>query len=333
MAGFTKLWSSIVHSTVWQEPLHVKVTWVTMLALADAQGHVGASIPGLASAAGVTIPQCEESLGKFLAPDPYSGTKEHEGRRIEAEDGGWRLLTYEKHRAAFGHVVATLTTKGYVYYAQLGDSVKIGFSKNPWARMGDLRVTAPTIKLLAIEPGTIEDEQMRHQQFGAYRDKGEWFTLSESIKEHIATLTTPVATVATPKRRNATRSATKEAEAEAEADTETTKATTLPRKAAAGKDTWLTPFADAWKARFGGKLSFGIAAKELAPLVKEHGEAETFRRWGLFLADASGQYVSIPRFASTFGEWDGSRKPNGAKPTAGELTAASMKRIFSGPAE
>ncbi len=99
MAGYTKLWSTIVRSTVWQEPLHVKVTWVTMLALSDARGYVGASIPGLANAAGVTIPQCEEALQKFLSPDIYSRTKEHEGRRIIEEDGGWLLLTYEKHRA------------------------------------------------------------------------------------------------------------------------------------------------------------------------------------------------------------------------------------------
>jgi hypothetical protein len=100
MTGFAKLWSSILHSTVWQEPLHVKVTWVTMLALSDARGYVGASIPGLANAAGVTIEQCEESLAKFMAPDPYSRTKDFEGRRIFEEDGGWRIINYGKHRAA-----------------------------------------------------------------------------------------------------------------------------------------------------------------------------------------------------------------------------------------
>jgi hypothetical protein len=100
MSGYAKLWSSIVHSTVWQEPLPTKVVWVTMLALSDMRGYVGASVPGLAHAAGVTVPECEAALERFLAPDPYSRTKEHEGRRIVVEDGGWRLLTYEKHREA-----------------------------------------------------------------------------------------------------------------------------------------------------------------------------------------------------------------------------------------
>jgi len=97
-SGYSKLWGSILTSTVWQEPLHVKIAWITMLALTDAGGYVGASVPGLAHQAGITIAQCEEALAVFLAPDPYSRTREHEGRRIEERDGGWFLLNYEKHR-------------------------------------------------------------------------------------------------------------------------------------------------------------------------------------------------------------------------------------------
>jgi len=98
MAGYTKLWASILQSTVWQESLSTKVTWITMLALCDSRGYVGASIPGLAHSAGVTIPECEAALAAFLAPDPYSRTQEHEGRRLEVEEGGWRVLNYERHR-------------------------------------------------------------------------------------------------------------------------------------------------------------------------------------------------------------------------------------------
>lgn len=97
-ASFAKLFSSIIHSTVWQEDLHVKVTWVTMLAMKDRHGVVHASVPGLAKAAGVTLAQCEVALDKFLSPDPYSRSKEAEGRRIEAVDGGWRLINHKKYR-------------------------------------------------------------------------------------------------------------------------------------------------------------------------------------------------------------------------------------------
>lgn len=98
MAHYVKVFGSLIHSTLWQEEPPIKVVWVTMLALADAQGEVQASIPGLAKAAGVSILQCEEALAKFLSPDPYSRSKEAEGRRIEVIDGGWELINYIKYR-------------------------------------------------------------------------------------------------------------------------------------------------------------------------------------------------------------------------------------------
>ncbi len=95
---YVKLFSTLIHSTIWREELHIKVVWITMLAMADEQGDVWASIPGLADAARVSIEQCEDALTRFSAPDPYSRTKDHEGRRIEVMDGGWHLLNYEKYR-------------------------------------------------------------------------------------------------------------------------------------------------------------------------------------------------------------------------------------------
>jgi predicted nucleic acid-binding Zn-ribbon protein len=98
VAGFTKLFSGLVHSTVWREEMHVKVVWITMLALADRHGHVLASMPGLADASRVSLEQCEDALARLSAPDKHSRTKEHEGRRIEPVDGGWSLFNYVKYR-------------------------------------------------------------------------------------------------------------------------------------------------------------------------------------------------------------------------------------------
>lgn len=96
--GYTKLFSDIVMSTIWREPDHVRLVWVTMLALADRDSTVQASIPGLADAARVTIPQCVEALEKLKSPDEFSRTKDFEGRRIEEIDGGWQLLNGPKYR-------------------------------------------------------------------------------------------------------------------------------------------------------------------------------------------------------------------------------------------
>lgn len=95
---FTKLFSGIIASTVWQEPDSTRLTWITMLAMADKDGMVAASVPGLAHMARVTLPQCEAALATFLAPDPYSRTPDHDGRRIEPCDGGWVLLNHWLYR-------------------------------------------------------------------------------------------------------------------------------------------------------------------------------------------------------------------------------------------
>ncbi len=96
---FTKLFSSITASTVWCEDPETKIVWITMLAMSDRNGRVWGSIPGIAGIARVSVEGCRIAIGKFLGPDPDSRTKEHEGRRIEPIDGGWRLLNYEKYRS------------------------------------------------------------------------------------------------------------------------------------------------------------------------------------------------------------------------------------------
>jgi hypothetical protein len=96
---FTKLFNSILDSTIWQEPLQTKVVWITMLAMVDRGGEVHASIPGLAKRAGVTLQECESALECLHSPDKYSRTQEHEGRRVVEIDGGWALLNHSKYRA------------------------------------------------------------------------------------------------------------------------------------------------------------------------------------------------------------------------------------------
>ena len=94
---YTKLFSSITTSTIVSEPLHVRWLWVTMLAAVKSDGVVYGSIPGLARLANVPIDQCEDGLKRLMEPDPYSRTQDNEGRRIEAVDGGWKLLNHAKY--------------------------------------------------------------------------------------------------------------------------------------------------------------------------------------------------------------------------------------------
>ena len=96
--GYTKLFSSIVTSTIWVESDRTRIVWITMLAICDKNGEVQASVPGLARLAGVPLEDCEQAIAKFLGPDAYSRTPDDEGRRIEKIDGGWALLNHDKYR-------------------------------------------------------------------------------------------------------------------------------------------------------------------------------------------------------------------------------------------
>ncbi len=98
MAGFTKLFSTIVTSSIWGEDNVTLRVWITMLSQSDANGVVGGSIPGFAHLARVTIPEMESALERLSAPDPYSRTPDQEGRRIESVPGGWRILNYLAYR-------------------------------------------------------------------------------------------------------------------------------------------------------------------------------------------------------------------------------------------
>lgn len=97
MHGYTKLFESILTSTIWDETEQTRIVWITMLALKNQNHIVEASLPGLARMARVSIDATKEALEKFLAPDQHSRSQEFGGRRIEAVDGGWRILNGAKY--------------------------------------------------------------------------------------------------------------------------------------------------------------------------------------------------------------------------------------------
>lgn len=96
--AYVKLFESILASTIWAEPTDTRIVWVTMLAMADRDGNVQASVPGLAHFARVSEGACKEALASFMRPDKNSRTKTNEGRRIVEVDGGWLVLNYEEYR-------------------------------------------------------------------------------------------------------------------------------------------------------------------------------------------------------------------------------------------
>lgn len=98
MNGYTKLFSDIIASTIWQEPNDMRVLWITLLAMKDRSHVCNATVPYLAKVCNITIEQCEEYMERFQRPDKHSRSQEYDGRRIEPVDGGWFILNGEKYR-------------------------------------------------------------------------------------------------------------------------------------------------------------------------------------------------------------------------------------------
>ena len=102
MSGYTKLFNSILASTVWDEPVETRIVWITLLAMADKYGVAEGSIPGLAVFARLPVHATRIALDRLASPDPDSRSKEEGGRRIEVVEGGWRLVNHAKYRAKMG---------------------------------------------------------------------------------------------------------------------------------------------------------------------------------------------------------------------------------------
>jgi len=98
MSGYTKLFNSILASTIWREDDQTRLVWITLLAMANKDGVVEASLPGIAGFARVELASCERALKKLSAPDPYSRSEVDEGRRVKKVDGGWLLVNHAKYR-------------------------------------------------------------------------------------------------------------------------------------------------------------------------------------------------------------------------------------------
>lgn len=95
---YVKLFASILDSSIWSENYPTRLVWITLLAMADAEGLVKASVSGVARRAAVTRKEAEAAIKVLLSPDKDRPDQEHEGRRLELVDGGWSVLNYQKYR-------------------------------------------------------------------------------------------------------------------------------------------------------------------------------------------------------------------------------------------
>ncbi|GLX90665.1 hypothetical protein Pfra02_32330 [Pseudomonas fragi] len=79
--------------------------------------------------------------------------------------------------------------KGYVYFVTEPDSdlVKIGYSKNPWARLSELRRShGVALSVVATVKTVDKSETTVHAALAEFRADGEWFHKAECIKSLIS---------------------------------------------------------------------------------------------------------------------------------------------------
>lgn len=74
-------------------------------------------------------------------------------------------------------------TRQAVYFMLVGDTVKIGISRNLNRRIKEFKVaiSAP-IDAVYVESGVHFTEKELHERFAQHRLQGEWFSLSDEIK-------------------------------------------------------------------------------------------------------------------------------------------------------
>ena len=94
MEFYVKVHKSMLLSSIWDEDDHTRIVWVTLLMLADQNGHVAASVTGIAHMARLSFKQTAVAMTKLLSPDPASRSKTEEGRRLVAADRGFTLVNY-----------------------------------------------------------------------------------------------------------------------------------------------------------------------------------------------------------------------------------------------
>lgn len=76
--------------------------------------------------------------------------------------------------------------KGFIYFAQCGEYVKIGFTYSLSTRLACLQTSNPhTIALLGYICGSKDDETTIHERFSSLRHRGEWFRDGPELRTFI----------------------------------------------------------------------------------------------------------------------------------------------------
>jgi len=100
MTGWTPLFQRIVCSSLWDQDDHVRLAWVTMLAISTREGMVPLKSPSaLARMARIDLEKAQDAIRVLSSPDPAAPAGDlEEGRRIVACPTGWKIVKWTEYR-------------------------------------------------------------------------------------------------------------------------------------------------------------------------------------------------------------------------------------------
>ncbi len=98
MSTWIKLHSCLPQSSIWMEEPHVRLVWISLLAVCDLDGIARVSEVAVPNLANLPKEQCDAALQVLSSPDPRSRSQDYEGRRIARVNGGFRILNYFTYR-------------------------------------------------------------------------------------------------------------------------------------------------------------------------------------------------------------------------------------------
>lgn len=112
---YNKLFTKILDSSIWLEPMPTRIVWLTMIATMDETGFCQfAAVANVAHRARVSLDQAQKAIACLEGPDSESSDPDNNGRRVERVPGGWMVLNAEKHRSMVTRVIIQTQTRDRV---------------------------------------------------------------------------------------------------------------------------------------------------------------------------------------------------------------------------
>lgn len=105
MKLYARLFSKILSSSLMEEAVETRFLFITMILLANADGAIDVPLSALARSANMSEEATRAALDRLMTPDPNSGCRDEEGRRVvpldPGRERGWRIPSWAEHQKVF----------------------------------------------------------------------------------------------------------------------------------------------------------------------------------------------------------------------------------------